>query len=81
MHNHNYRRPMGNVGYAGNSGSGQQEKCLIQLVEIGKMGAPQRRVEIVETGNTQTENTMVMCYNCNGKGHLANACPKPRVRG
>ena len=33
-------------------------------------------VEIVEIGNT-----VVRCYNYDGKGHLANACPKPRVRG
>lgn len=39
-------------------------------------GATQKSVEIIEIGNT-----VLRCYNYNGKGHLANACPKPRTRG
>jgi len=35
----------------------------------------------INQGNAQNEVNGLRCYNCNDKGHLANACPKPRTRG
>jgi hypothetical protein len=78
VQNRSYGCQMGTGGYAGNSESGQ-----VTHVTGGNtynQGAPQKRVEIVETGTTTTGNTGIRCYNYNGKGHLANACPKLRTR-
>ncbi|GKB43052.1 retrovirus-related pol polyprotein from transposon TNT 1-94, partial [Tanacetum coccineum] len=36
----------------------------------------QRTLRTSSLGNTST----IQCYNCNGKGHYARNCPKPRVR-
>ncbi|GJT60325.1 integrase, catalytic region, zinc finger, CCHC-type containing protein [Tanacetum coccineum] len=36
----------------------------------------QRTLRTLSSGN----NSTVQCYNCNGKGHYARNCPKPRVR-
>ncbi|GJT44212.1 MAK10-like protein [Tanacetum coccineum] len=35
---------------------------------------------ILRTSENAKDMSMVKCYNCNEKGHLANVCPKPRVR-
>lgn len=73
IQNRNYGR-LGSGGYIGNSGNGQRFNATGGY--RNNAGAPQKRVEIVETGNT-----MVRCYNCNGKGHLANVYPKQRTWG
>ena len=45
------------------------------------MGRNNNRAQVVEHGNAQNGLNGLRCYNCNEKGHLANACPKPRTKG
>ena len=45
------------------------------------VAAPQRKVEIVETGNTQTRGESTHCYYCKKRDHIANSCPAPRTTG
>lgn len=63
----------------GNSGNGQRFNSTKRFKN--NAGAPQKRVEIVETGNSNSGNATVWCYNYNWKGHMATACPKQRTRG
>jgi cytochrome c553 len=77
IQNRNYGRS-GAGGYSGNSGNEQRFNNNGGFRNFS--GAPQKRNEIVETGNSNSRNA-VWCYNCNEKGHIATACPKPRTRG
>ena len=79
MQNRSYGFQIGTGGYERNSRNGQMSNAASG--SRNNVGAPQRKVEIIETGNAQTGNAVIRCYNYNGKGHLANTCPKLRVRG
>ena len=68
----NGRVEVQNRGYGRQMGGGQG---------FNAMGRNNNRAQVVEQGNAQNGLNGLRCYNCNEKGHLANACPKPRTRG
>ncbi|GKE06022.1 retrovirus-related pol polyprotein from transposon TNT 1-94 [Tanacetum coccineum] len=74
-----------NVGYAGNS-SRNARRININQATNARNGFVQKTDEneeivqrILRTTSTRGKIN-VQCYNCNGKGHYARDCPKPRVR-
>ncbi|GKC52315.1 integrase, catalytic region, zinc finger, CCHC-type containing protein [Tanacetum coccineum] len=74
-----------NVGYAEN-GSRNARRININQATNARNGFVQKTDEneeivqrILRTTSTRGKIN-VQCYNCNGKGHYARDCPKPRVR-
>ncbi|GJZ80567.1 retrovirus-related pol polyprotein from transposon TNT 1-94 [Tanacetum coccineum] len=67
-------RNSGNVG-RNNRRAYVQEEIVEGSNAPNETGNVQRTLRTSSSGNTST----VQCYNCNGKGHYARNCPKPRV--
>ncbi|GJZ19003.1 integrase, catalytic region, zinc finger, CCHC-type containing protein [Tanacetum coccineum] len=68
-------RNSGNVG-RNNRRAYDQEEIVLGSNAPNETVNVQRTIRTPSLGNTST----VQCYNCNGKGHYARNCPKPRVR-
>ena len=65
------------VGNFGNVQRFANQRATVTNSNIGNVG----NVETgqVRNGNGQTGRRLIRCYNCHGLGHMANACPQPRV--
>nr|GEX11980.1 hypothetical protein [Tanacetum cinerariifolium] len=57
----------------------QDGRVNIQSKNVGYAGNGNRNTRIPRTESTPRKKNM-HCYNCNGRGHYAHDCPKPRVR-
>nr|GEV94256.1 copia protein [Tanacetum cinerariifolium] len=74
-----------NVSYAGNGNRNARRTnrnqatnaCNVFVYSIKEYDQNVQRIPRTES---TSEKINVQCYNCNGKGHYARECPKPRVR-
>ncbi|GJU68971.1 retrovirus-related pol polyprotein from transposon TNT 1-94 [Tanacetum coccineum] len=52
----------------------------VDIQRKNKIEEYDQNVQRVPRTESTPEKTNVQCYNCNGRGHYARDCPKPRVR-
>ncbi|GKF69967.1 integrase, catalytic region, zinc finger, CCHC-type containing protein, partial [Tanacetum coccineum] len=74
-----------NVGYAGNGNmnagrTNKNQATNVRNVLVQKIKEYEQNVQRIPRTESTLGKTNVQCYNCNGKGHYARDCPKPRVR-
>ncbi|GJR30817.1 integrase, catalytic region, zinc finger, CCHC-type containing protein [Tanacetum coccineum] len=69
-------RSIGNGDRMARSYNTQEESAESSNVQK-ETGNVQRALQTSSSGNDKN----VQCYNCSAKGHYAQDCPKPRVRG